>query len=263
MPGLHDQLDAYLAASGGIGDSSGLYVLNFGANDVYGINTNDIGALTAAQAMALVISEIVGAVTTLDAIGAGSILVMGMPFPDPTALTIEFGLQAALDALEPTLSVRLFRFSYGAFYDKLLSDPSFYGLPAVINTSTPCLAEQPVIDGKVDCTGYFSFDGVHFTTQVHRAMATEVEGVLGVPEPATWGLMIAGFGMMGAALRRRTAARRRRRACRRGPSSRPPRWPSAPTMAPSTSFPTRRRACPAAGRPRHLATRRLPCRSRR
>ncbi len=32
-------------------------------------------------------------------------------------------------------------------------------------------------------------------------------GVGGVPEPATWGLMIAGFGMAGGALRRRRTAR--------------------------------------------------------
>jgi len=31
------------------------------------------------------------------------------------------------------------------------------------------------------------------------------EAVAGVPEPATWGMMIAGVGMAGAALRRRRA----------------------------------------------------------
>ena len=205
VPGLDSQLDAYIAASGGIGDAHGLYVLNFGANDVLGIYFNDIGGLTAAQVSALVISEIVGAVTTLDAIGAGSILVMGIPFTEPVSLGIESGLQAALDAVEPTLGADLFRFSYGDFYGRLLSDPAFYGFPPVINTSTPCRAAQPVVNGRIDCTGYFYFDEVHLTTQVHRAMTADLAGVLGVPEPATWGLMIAGFFMTGTALRRRPA----------------------------------------------------------
>ena len=206
VPGIQGQLGAYLAASGGIGDANGLYVLNFGGNDVFGINSGDIGALTAAQATALVISEIVGAVTTLDAIGAGSILVMGIPNTDVTGLTIEFGLQAALDAVEPTLEADLYRFSYGTFYGNLLSNPTFYGFPPVINTTTSCRAAQPVVNGQIDCTGYFSFDGIHFTTQVHRAMTADLANVLGVPEPASWGLMIAGFGMVGAAMRRRPVA---------------------------------------------------------
>ena len=33
-----------------------------------------------------------------------------------------------------------------------------------------------------------------------------LEGTPAVPEPATWGMMIAGFGVVGASLRRRTAA---------------------------------------------------------
>lgn len=36
--------------------------------------------------------------------------------------------------------------------------------------------------------------------------ATTITGGGVIPEPATWGLMIAGFGLVGAAIRRRTAA---------------------------------------------------------
>jgi phospholipase/lecithinase/hemolysin len=128
---------------------------------------------------------------------------MGIPFTDPTSMAIESGVQAALDALEPTLSADLFRFSYGPFFAKLLSNPTFYGFPPVVDTTTPCNAVEPVIDGTIDCTGYLSFDGLHFTTQVHRAMTADLAGVLGVPEPSSWALMIAGFGMVGLAARRR------------------------------------------------------------
>jgi hypothetical protein len=38
-------------------------------------------------------------------------------------------------------------------------------------------------------------------------VALNIQGGGGVPEPATWALMLAGFGLLGATLRRRTALR--------------------------------------------------------
>ena len=178
-------------------------MLNFGGNDVFGINSNDIGALTGAQAGALVVSNIVSAVTTLSNIGAGNILVMGIPNTDATGYAIDFALQSALDTLQPSLSANLYRYSYYGFYNRVLSDPTAYGYPANLDVSTPCIAVQPVINGKIDCTGYFSFDGTHFTNQAHSVIYRDLVQVLGVPEPASWAMLISGFALVGGALRRR------------------------------------------------------------
>jgi hypothetical protein len=47
--------------------------------------------------------------------------------------------------------------------------------------------------------GTFSFRGVAETATFQAELG-------GVPEPATWALMIAGYGLAGAALRRRAVA---------------------------------------------------------
>ncbi|MGL4543814.1 MAG: SGNH/GDSL hydrolase family protein, partial [Polymorphobacter sp.] len=159
VPGLPQQLGAYLAASGGVGDPNGIYVLNFGGNDVFGINSGDTGGLTPMQAGALVVSNMVSAVTTLSSIGAGNILVMGIPNGDATGFAVDAALQSALDAVEPTLAANLFRYSYFGFYNRVLSNPASYGYPANTDFSTPCIAARPVVNGSINCTGYFGFDG--------------------------------------------------------------------------------------------------------
>lgn len=51
-----------------------------------------------------------------------------------------------------------------------------------------------------------SFDSVVLTDQRATLVITDLPGVSGpIPEPATWALMIAGFGAVGGALRRRRA----------------------------------------------------------
>ena len=71
------------------------------------------------------------------------------------------------------------------------------------DSSTPCRAVRPVVGGEIDCTGYFSFDGTHPTAAIHKVIAGRVEQILAVPEPATWAMLITGFGLVGTALRRR------------------------------------------------------------
>ncbi|UAJ12186.1 PEPxxWA-CTERM sorting domain-containing protein [Polymorphobacter megasporae] len=59
-----------------------------------------------------------------------------------------------------------------------------------------------------DCSGYFSVDGIHPIAPIQAAIFREVAHITGigtVPEPANWALMIAGFGLVGTALRRRPA----------------------------------------------------------
>ena len=60
-----------------------------------------------------------------------------------------------------------------------------------------------------DTTGYTSshFTGLNDTSRSYARFSFTANVIAGaaVPEPATWGLMIAGFGMIGAAMRRRAA----------------------------------------------------------
>lgn len=74
--------------------------------------------------------------------------------------------------------------------------------------------DDTVLNDAQDATDFFGLD---ITAYGHDATLTGAgrfvnyafkdDGVTGgVPEPATWALMIGGFGLMGAALRRRRAA---------------------------------------------------------
>jgi phospholipase/lecithinase/hemolysin len=206
VPGLPQQLNSYFAATGGLADSNGLYVINFGGNDLFGIASGDTGGLTANDVVNLLISNTVGAVQSLSAAGAGSILVTGIPVSGAQGEAIEGLLQSSLDAIEPGLQAELLRFSYLDFYDRLFADPAAYGFGAGINITSNCLADRTPINGAIDCRGYFSFDGTHFTAQVQRGIARDIiVQVLGVPEPSSWAMLIAGFGLVGAAMRRQVA----------------------------------------------------------
>ena len=203
VPGLPQQLGSYFATTGGAADPNGIYVINFGGNDLFGIGSGDIGALTPMQAVNLLIGNTAGAVQALSAAGAGKILVTGIPVGGAQGQLVDNALQAALSAVEPGLAAKLYRFSYLGFYTRFGSDPTAYRFPAVVNYTTPCIADRPVVAGRIDCSGYFSFDGTHFTAQVQRGIARDIVQVLGVPEPASWAMLIAGFGLTGAIMRRR------------------------------------------------------------
>lgn len=205
-PGLPQQVGGYLAATGGAADPDGLYVINFGGNDLFGIASGDTGGLTPNQVVGLLIGNTVSAVQALSAGGAGKILVTGIPAGGVQGQAIDGLLQAALTAVEPTLAAKLYRFSYLGFYARFASDPTAYNFPAVVDYTTPCIAAQAVVNGKINCAGYFSFDGTHFTAQVQRGIARDIIQVLGVPEPANWAMLIAGFGLVGAAMRRQQRA---------------------------------------------------------
>ena len=74
-----------------------------------------------------------------------------------------------------------------------------------LDRSRACLA---VPGAGPACDGFVYFDLIHPTTDLHRAIADGLTAqVAPVPEPATWTLLIVGFGMAGGALRRRHTGR--------------------------------------------------------
>jgi phospholipase/lecithinase/hemolysin len=206
IPGLASQGGLFLASTGGVVDPEAFYIINFGNNDVSAIQNGDTEGLSIAEYQAAYVANMVGTVTFLNAAGAKNILIAGVPNPlEPEGVFLQSLLDAELDAVQPFLTASLYRFDYFAFFTSLLADPTQYGLPADLNFFTPCLvAEIPGPD--IDCSGYLSFDGIHVTRGVQQAISIEVARLTGldaVPEPATWGMMIAGFGVVGVAMRRR------------------------------------------------------------
>lgn len=210
IPSLPTQLGLYgqyLAFTGQTVDPGALYVINFGNNDVNLIlaTPNPLDQLAIANAY---VTNMVGAVTGLASAGARHILILGVPNPtNPVGVGLQAALDAQLDVVAAGLPpfVSLYRFDYFAFFNTLAADPTVFGLPAGLDLVTPCLAAVPPGPG-IDCTGYLSFDGIHVTRAVQKALSVEIGRLVGiaiVPEPASWAMMIAGFGLVGGALRRR------------------------------------------------------------
>lgn len=212
IPGLQTQAGMFVSTLGPSNpfDVDALYIINFGNNDVNAIQSGDTEGLTVAQYQQAYVANMVGAVQTLAAAGAHNILLAGVPNPlEPEGVLLQSMLDAQLNLIEPFLpaSTNLYRFDYFAFFYALLADPTQFGLPANLDFNTPCLVGETPGPG-IDCTGYLSFDGIHVTSAVQKAIAIQIArqtGLNTVPEPATWAMMIAGFGLVGSAIRRRRA----------------------------------------------------------
>lgn len=209
VPDLALQLGAYFANTGGVANPDALYILNFGGNDVFGLESGNIGPFANSAAyVSSLLDTMQNSLFALAGTGASRILVTGIPNISATGFGLEAQLQARLDSVEPLLgSTELLRFSYQDFFTGLAADPRAFGVKPFTETGN-CIGNRPVIDGAIDCTGYFSFDGIHPTAQVHEALARQVASTVGitVPEPGTWAMLIAGFGLVGATLRRRRYA---------------------------------------------------------
>ena len=216
VPDLGEQLglfQGYLAAGNEV-DPTGLYVLNFGGNDIFaalqpgapaGYDSDSAYLMVAANSYAQGLQSLVD-------LGATNFLITGFPNAVPQSIEAEGYLFSALGALPLGEGVNVNFFSYLDFFNRLSTDPTAFGLPADLDFMTTCQAAGAL----PDCTGYFSFDGVHPTAAVHQAAFNDIQAQFGfaaasgaVPEPATWALMILGFGLAGAAMRRANAQRRR------------------------------------------------------
>ena len=122
---------------------------------------------------------------------------------DPLTIEANGYLDAALAGLTLDADTDFFLYSLSRYNQRALTDPASLGLPPQ-RADIDCITAAAQATG---CAGIFSFDGVHPTAENQAAGYREMNRLFGlaavqaVPEPASWAMMIAGFGMIGAALR--------------------------------------------------------------
>lgn len=213
-PDITQQVGVYLQSTQGQVDPTGFYVINFGNNDVSALQSDDPAprlGLTKEQYIDRFASNITGSISTLASLGARQFLVFGVPDPrDEEGKQLQGALNQRLDLLTPQFDaagVTLFRYDAMAFFDRIRQDPAAFGITQDVDAG--CIPARLAGGLPVDCTGYFSFDGIHPTARFQRLLAKDVgafTGLAAIPEPSSWAAMILGFGLAGAALRRRSLA---------------------------------------------------------
>lgn len=99
--------------------------------------------------------------------------------------------------------------AYPSIYHSSTNDGSAF---LTINLAAPTDVETLTVFGRTDCCSardIFNFQAFNGTALVASGTLDAVNGTnsasfnLAVPEPSTWAMMIAGFGMIGAGMRRR------------------------------------------------------------
>ncbi|MEO9469370.1 SGNH/GDSL hydrolase family protein [Parasphingorhabdus sp.] len=210
VPDLGEQLGAYaayLTVPGNEVDENGLFILNFGGNDIFNAPDDPVEADVFVRQAA---QDYAAGVQALNDIGARNLLLTGFPvLDDSLSFLAEFYLTQELAALNLMDDTSLFHFSYLDFFTRLGTDPGAFGLPPQDLTQTCLEAGPAAVAGG--CVGIFSFDGVHPTAPIHQALFDDINSqfnlTASVPEPATWAMMIFGFFITGTALRRRQKIR--------------------------------------------------------
>ncbi|MEO0441013.1 MAG: SGNH/GDSL hydrolase family protein [Pseudomonadota bacterium] len=210
IPDLEEQLafyNGYLAAPGNEVDANGLYILNFGGNDIFNAPADPLAADIFIRQAA---QDYAAGVQSLNDIGARNVLLTGFPVVGGgLGVLAETYLTQELAALTLDSDTSFFRYSYLDFFGRLGSDPGSFGLPP-LDLGQTCLEAGPAAVAN-GCEGIFSFDGVHPTAAVHEALFADINSqfqlTAAIPEPGTWAMMIFGFFMTGSAIRRRQRIR--------------------------------------------------------
>jgi hypothetical protein len=117
---------------------------------------------------------------------------------DVTAITGTRGNQAitGFDDLYNT-------FYYPAQTASGFSSPTYFDTLFAELVFTTALGSYDLYRNSGDNIWYHEYDGSVGRTINLASFSITQNAVAGVPEPATWGMMIAGFGLMGASLRTR------------------------------------------------------------
>ena len=133
VPDLNEQLALYSAdvLGGKAVDGNGLYILNFGGNDVFNAPPPGVAEDAFLMNSAMVYAQ---GVQTLNNLGVRNLLITGFPvLTDPASARAEGFLTDALAGLTLDPSTTLYRFSYLDFFGRVLSDPGSLGLPPAGN----------------------------------------------------------------------------------------------------------------------------------
>ena len=209
QPDRVEQLRQY-QASGTVVDANGLDILNFGGNDIFAAQGMPAGPATDAFLMDAA-AKIAGGVQALNNRGVRNIFLTDFPVASALSLQANGYLTTALAGLTLSSDTSLFRFNSLEFLGRVQSNPGAFGIAPFSQSGTCKSGGAAAIAGG--CVGYFSFDGIHPVAAVQRALFQDADRQFAltatqagaVPEPATWGMMILGFGMAGGAMRRRRA----------------------------------------------------------
>ncbi len=205
LPDFATQISQYqqhLAATGGKLDAKTLISITFGDNDVAAIDSGDLAGFgTREEALMAIAEQYAAGIQILADMGARNILLTGFLYLDTkTSYDLQDLLNADLASLTLPEGTNLYSYNILDFFKQAASDPTKLGLPAGLDTSTPCRAAG----AQPDCSHYLFFDGNHPTAAAHQAILNDMDskfGLLGaaspVPEPSAWALLLAGFALMG------------------------------------------------------------------
>lgn len=215
VPDLTEQLGFFRAslAAGKTVDPTGLYILNFGGNDIFGALSDNYPSTYANDSAFLLDAArtYAGGVQELSDLGARNIFITGFPNATPnSALLLSLEANGYLLNALGGLSLgdtNVYFYSYLDFFARLQANPAAFGLPQTISFTGNCRAAGAV----PNCDNFFSFDGTHPTAAVHQALFRDVQSRFAfsapVPEPSTWMMLIVGFAFVGAAMRRQCSAK--------------------------------------------------------
>jgi len=216
-PSFQDQL-ALFAASGKTIGADDTVLITFGGNDIQqellkklsnpayvsdftATNTalqNGIAALVSAGARNIVVTgeADVGQIPRITQYGSAALNALGSSLSDSLNASFRARTQAAAAATK--LNIQFFDLL--AFEHNLLSNAAANGFT---NTTDPCLNEDTGQLANPTCAGYLYFDRIHPTAAAHQLIGNAISAqITGVPEVATWAMMILGFGLVGFVLRR-------------------------------------------------------------
>ena len=161
----------------------------------------------------------VGANTFLNGLGAYDYLGDGFPAPMQVGLWDGAGnllQQATVNSADPLIgsfrytSVSSYALTAGATY--IVGAFRYAGSGEVYATgfgANSTAAGVTILGARYSDSGSFGFPNVSVGTNGYYGANALIGAAVtnGVPEPATWAMMIAGFGMIGGAMRRRSASR--------------------------------------------------------
>ncbi len=203
---LPEQVSAYTTHVSNNADSSALYVIMIGGNDV--INAISSG-FTDTYLTTGVTSE-VAQITTLADDGARNFLIVNVPnvglIPllsgNPAAATLatdysqfyDAALQTQLDELALPAGTALNEFNLYDYNENILANPLKYGFT---NTTQACYSHTPSSDASAtgcntsNIDSFIYWDDVHPTAPVQALWAQGMQQA--IPEASTWAMLLMGF----------------------------------------------------------------------